>query len=90
MASTTYMIEVSYRAEDYFANSIREDIESNLTKIMRRFDGSSGLGFGRRDLTFYFDTVKTANNARARLMAKPYFRRKYDIKVGNVTSFDDD
>lgn len=65
-----YRIAVSYSLRRFQWGSLEEDAR-RIAKI--DFDGA-GTGFDRRDLSFYFPTLRRAQNATQRFRKDPRFR----------------
>lgn len=84
---TEYPVEVSYDAKFYFEFGIEDPKgpEKVIRKYLKKRRGSSGCGFGRRDLVFYFRSRKDAE-AVSGLIAKAPFKKKWKVEVGEVYS----
>lgn len=84
---TEYSVEVSYDAQFYFDFGINDpkSPENVIPKYLKKKDGGGGMGFGRRDLVFYFRSRKDAE-AVSGLIAKAPFKKKWKVEVGEVYS----
>jgi hypothetical protein len=82
---TEYSVEVSYDAEFYFKFDIEDPKgpEKVIAKYLKKRDGGSGCGFGRRDLVFYYRSRKDAEAVKG-LIAKAPFKKKWRVKVGEI------
>ncbi len=84
---TEYSVEVSYNAKFYFDFDIEDPQgpDKVIPKYLKKRDGGSGCGFGRRDLVFYFRSRKDAEAVKG-MIAKAPFKKKWGVKVSMVHS----
>jgi len=62
-ASKTFRLDVSYPLARAF------DLDRVITEAVGRASGSSGAGFGERDMNFYFASQRAMDAAARRLTA---------------------
>lgn len=82
---TEYCVEVSYVAKFYFDYSIDnpDGPEVVIEKYLKKKSGGSGMGFGKRDLSFYFPTKKEAEAVEEKINKAP-FKKKWKVTVSEV------
>lgn len=87
---TEYLVVVTYAAKFYFDYSLEnpDGPEVVIEKYLKKKSGGSGMGFGGRDLSFYFRSKKEAEAVKDKI-AKAPFKRKWRVKVSEVYSSKD-
>lgn len=82
---TEYLVNVSYKGSIYFDYSIdnADGPEKVIPRFLKKQSGGSGLGFGRRDMSFYFRSKKDADAVKGKI-AKAPFKKKWGVRVDGV------
>lgn len=67
-----YYLDVVFPFDETFAEK-----SDYATKLVGKHSGSSGAGFGQRDMQFYFDTLEECEVAKNKFLTE----QDYDVSI---------
>lgn len=82
MSKKEYYLLLSFNANDDMW-----DIEDEIKDVLGRYSDGSGCGFGRRDLSYYYDNLNSLRAAVRKVRRMP---RRIKCEAWDYSNIDDD